>query len=119
METDWWTLVPDWNRTSRIPEPLLALDGRVFPYYYLHHESAISFTPFFFSPKFTIFLFFFCATIVLTFFLNRHILIRIKIYQSCISFYNFFLFSFIIYCLLSKNESLNFNSCITDSINVV
>lgn len=30
MDTDWWDLVPDFHRTARIPEPLLALDGRVF-----------------------------------------------------------------------------------------
>lgn len=29
MDTDWWDLVPDLHRTHRIPEPLLALDGRV------------------------------------------------------------------------------------------
>ncbi|XP_076301268.1 NADP-dependent malic enzyme isoform X4 [Lasioglossum baleicum] len=28
MDTDWWDLVPDSHRTTRIPEPLLALDGR-------------------------------------------------------------------------------------------
>lgn len=30
MDTDWWDLVPDFQRTPRIPEPLLAVDGRVF-----------------------------------------------------------------------------------------
>ncbi|XP_076650722.1 NADP-dependent malic enzyme isoform X4 [Halictus rubicundus] len=28
MDTDWWDLVPDSHRTTRVPEPLLALDGR-------------------------------------------------------------------------------------------
>lgn len=30
MDTDWWDLVPDFHRTTRVPEPLLAADGRVF-----------------------------------------------------------------------------------------
>ncbi|XP_039311831.1 NADP-dependent malic enzyme isoform X4 [Solenopsis invicta] len=28
MEADWWNLIPDQNRAARIPEALLALDGR-------------------------------------------------------------------------------------------
>ncbi|XP_034179054.1 NADP-dependent malic enzyme isoform X4 [Osmia lignaria lignaria] len=28
MDTDWWDLVPDFHRTVRVPEPLLAADGR-------------------------------------------------------------------------------------------
>lgn len=40
--TDWWGLIPDRNRAKRVPEALLALDGRVVVVSRFHLAADIS-----------------------------------------------------------------------------
>jgi len=55
METDWWNLIPDQNRTPRIPEALLGLDGRVCfclsEFVRFHHCSKLNFGQLIYKQK--------------------------------------------------------------------
>lgn len=54
MDTDWWDLVPDFHRTIRVPEPLLALDGRVFVIYNDYKKYYVKYTYLYFQVVFFI-----------------------------------------------------------------